>query len=546
MSSGDNGTTISAINSSSYSNSLLELHNTNKYGIISSNCCDVANFEVAGNLVDASLFNSNGGAVAIAGNTDVGWYPTGEWKLNSLTSVIKACHLGTNQTQTRYCTADWAWYVGKNPYNYRYYETYLTNNYFGDPEMNYYTKEPISMVTKVSPRHIALDVSNTIEVSIKNLPYHQKVIVCLYQPSESGSDYQVVQEAEGVQHGDLVVSFNISANALTAGNLYVTVTGFNYLPFTDEILVSPGCEKNSDIEQITSTPAFPWSGIMYKDHDVVVKAGTTLTVKGTVYFVPEAKLIVEPGAKLIVDGGVLGTSCENLWQGVEVWGQYNQIQLSNYQGEIDIINGGIIQDAIYGIKTFKGDFIGYDVYNTGGIIKCNGAGFLNNQIAISYHLYSYKNLPNFGYFKDCNFTWDDNYILSSNQILGEYPKAMVSLNGINNINFTRCKFKNAMTTTPYNETRGYAFLTNSADFTVTGDENTYDLSTIEGFYYGVSCGSGYPTIVCINNTSFINNLRGLYCSTGYVLSSVIRNRFYTHTGTSAYPASGIYLDNATG
>ncbi len=38
--------------------------------------------------------------------------------------------MGTNQTQTRYCTADWAWYVGKSPYyDYYYnYETYLTNN----------------------------------------------------------------------------------------------------------------------------------------------------------------------------------------------------------------------------------------------------------------------------------------------------------------------------------------------------------------------------------------------------------------------------------
>lgn len=70
----------------------LYLSNVNKYGIINSNCCNVANFEVIENMLDASLFNNTGGAVAFAGNTDVGWYPTGEEKLFNLSVVLNACH----------------------------------------------------------------------------------------------------------------------------------------------------------------------------------------------------------------------------------------------------------------------------------------------------------------------------------------------------------------------------------------------------------------------------------------------------------------------
>jgi hypothetical protein len=267
---GDNGQEISEINCYSGSNGLLSLHNVKKYGIVSSNCCNVANFIANDNMLDASLFNSNGGFVAMAGNTDLGWNPTGAAKLNALTSVIRACHLGTNQAQTRYCSADWAWFINKNPYAYGFYETYLTNNYFGDPDMIYYTKEPVRFIAEVSPRHIGLDTDNSIVVTIKNLSFQHKATVCLYQASVTGDGFQEVQEINALQHGDQTATFNILANTLTTGILYVTVSGFNYMPITDEIFVSPSCTKNSSTMVIRSTPLLPWSGERFINQDITI------------------------------------------------------------------------------------------------------------------------------------------------------------------------------------------------------------------------------------------------------------------------------------
>lgn len=545
MSIGTNVTPISAINSGNGTNGLLSLNNFNKYGIISSNCCHVANFENTGNIVDALLFNQFGGSVAMAGNTDVGWYPNGQQALKKLSQSINHCHFGIETLKTRYFPANYSYSNSTYPYHYSNYETYLSHNYFGDPEMMNYTKEPIKIAASVSPRHIALDVANTIEVTINNLDYQQIATVCLYQPSNGGNEFQDVQQAVGTQNLNEVIAFNIPPNTLLAGDLFVTITGFNFLPFIDTIVVSPNCVKKQTIEEITGIP-FPWVGRKYKDQDVIIKSGATLTVKGEVYFVPGSKLIVEPGAKLVIDGGVLGTSCEALWEGVEVWGRYDQIQLSNYQGVVEIINGGTIKDAVFGIRAYKSTLKGYDDSYTGGILRCTNSNFINNQTAIIFHPYKYNTTPNLSFFTNSNFIWDDNYILPDNPFIGGYPVNMVDLNGINNIYFTRCKFENRMTTSQFDEKRGNAFYTYNSNFTVKGDDNTFDLSKIEGFHYGIRCGSVVPGLVNIKNTTFDNNLRGVYCGTNNILMLVNRNKFYTHTGTELKPACGIYLDNATG
>jgi hypothetical protein len=52
--------------------------------------------------------------------------------------------------------------------------------------------------------------------------------------------------------------------------------------------------------------------------DIRVKAGTTLFIKGTVEMVPQGRIILEPGARLVVDGGRITSALysESHWQGV--------------------------------------------------------------------------------------------------------------------------------------------------------------------------------------------------------------------------------------
>ncbi|MCC5924852.1 MAG: hypothetical protein JJT77_13800, partial [Crocinitomicaceae bacterium] len=48
-----------------------------------------------------------------------------------------------------------------------------------------------------------------------------------------------------------------------------------------------------------------WDFPLKMFENLVIKSGNTLTIKCEVQFLPEAKIIVEPGAKLIIDGGKL-------------------------------------------------------------------------------------------------------------------------------------------------------------------------------------------------------------------------------------------------
>ena len=57
-----------------------------------------------------------------------------------------------------------------------------------------------------------------------------------------------------------------------------------------------------------------------------ISSGTTLT-KNTLYCSPTVKIVVYPGAKLIIDGGILTNICDGeLWQGIyvkEIHGSYS-------------------------------------------------------------------------------------------------------------------------------------------------------------------------------------------------------------------------------
>ena len=85
--------------------------------------------------------------------------------------------------------------------------------------------------------------------------------------------------------------------------------------------------------------------------DVIVEAGQTLTVTGTLTFAECASLIVKREGRLIIDGGTL-TSCGDEWMGVVVEGlQGERNNQTGIAGKVELINKAVIENARIGITT---------------------------------------------------------------------------------------------------------------------------------------------------------------------------------------------------
>jgi hypothetical protein len=180
-----------------------------------------------------------------------------------------------------------------------------------------------------------------------------------------------------------------------------------------------------------------------------VKDNSTLIIKGTATFCKTAKIIVEPGSKLIVDGGTLTNSCDGeLWQGIEVWGDTNNKQTNPYQGVVELKNGVVIENAICGIYVGqKVSPLRAQTVGGGGIVSATNAKFINNKQAIHFNPYSYNDSQynmypnNASYFINCYFSLDNNALFGS----AEAAVAQVELQKVKGISFQYCNFSDYRT-----------------------------------------------------------------------------------------------------
>ena len=292
--------------------------------------------------------------------------------------------------------------------------------------------------------------------------------------------------------------------------------------------------------QICGGESVTWTeDVTYAD-EIRVCTGSTLTIKSEVGFVPDGKLIVERGGKLILDGGVLTNVIEDMpWKGIELWGTASATQNPIDQGWVEIINEGMIENALVGIKTCKmdedqneGDEINYDF--TGGIVQASEAVFRNNRFAVIFYDYSSTSAS---YFDDCDFVLNDNYI-------GEYdPGYFVRLNSMHGIDFTYCRFKNESSNNCYGKGI-YGF---NSGFRVQGkylNGNPFngEFLNLKRGIYATSGGTSYfPEIA---HTDFTGNFRGVFFS-ALQLGSV-KNCTIETGPTCAGASYGIYLDNSSG
>ena len=297
-----------------------------------------------------------------------------------------------------------------------------------------------------------------------------------------------------------------------------------------------------------------WGSEKYLDHDIIIDNGGTLTILNTIHMGGLTKIIVKPGGKLILDyGAVLTGLCDNMWQGIEVWGNSNTHQYaingSYGQGYIELKNGAVIENAKCAVELWRpGDYM-----TTGGIIHATDAIFRNNATAVralsynNYHPYTHAPKNYNAYFNNCSFVVDENYIGSET-----FEKHIVLL-VVDGIEFKGCDFS---ATRSVNGVDPYCkgLFTFDASFSVTSPCTTnntpcpweeMDHSTFTGLYSGILAFGGLsnPRTFVVREAIFSNNDYGINVLNSH-FPTIIFNDFEIGGGYCDFNY-GVCLKNST-
>jgi hypothetical protein len=286
-----------------------------------------------------------------------------------------------------------------------------------------------------------------------------------------------------------------------------------------------------------------------------IKITTDTTWQGSVRL--DKPLIIEAGGKIT-------KSCDELWRGIQIWGDssLSQYPYSN-QGYLSIINGGCIEYAKTAV--FVGRKLSDTAYRyaySGGIVTCEDALFLNNEVDVEFlpfrndHPYPPGNeIENFSGFRTTKFKmYDPEFVLPK-------PIAHVILDEVNGVEFYGCEFiTEEIPNYPIEENdRGIGILAYDAQVLVKGKCTSatipcsgYDSCYFKNLRYGIKAyNSGKNKYFSVSESVLDSNVSGIYIS-GYHEPVIISSYFYIFLGTEIIPSleeqffGGIYLHGSTG
>lgn len=154
-----------------------------------------------------------------------------------------------------------------------------------------------------------------------------------------------------------------------------------------------------------------WNDHVYLlNRDVIVETGSTLTINCEVRMGEGKTIIVQRGAKLVVDGGKISNLCEDtFWEGIVVYGNANQEQPNENDilqpddaGVVHIKNNSRIEYAEKAVRAAGEGVLGYAnrIAHWGGLIIAENSHFTNNKKAAGFKAYDF---PNKSKFINCTF-----------------------------------------------------------------------------------------------------------------------------------------------
>jgi hypothetical protein len=301
----------------------------------------------------------------------------------------------------------------------------------------------------------------------------------------------------------------------------------SYRKVLTDLIIGKGEQRNIDFD-------FEFQG-----NKIVIEVDALLIISGTAFMNPNAQLLVECGGKLILDGGTLTGLDNEMWRGIEVWGNPTLSSTESNQGSFFVINGGTIENAIVGIRTAKTvqdeESETIDLSFSGGIVKVSDGRFVNNRTAIYFYKY-----PAAGYshqysgiiMNNTSFETNDDYDGST------FPRYFIYMNDISRVTLTACTFLDN-TSQQIKQSGVYSF---NSQFIIKGSTSGgsgYN-SNFKKLNFGVYALASTPNrFPDISHTGFEDNQKGIYFS-GISHAQVNYCNFTTSAGqTGSY---GLYLD----
>lgn len=336
-----------------------------------------------------------------------------------------------------------------------------------------------------------------------------------------------------------------------------------------------------------STGNLTWNKDKYIGGEILIGSGYTLTITddAIISMGENSKIVIMDGGKLVVNNATITSGCNGMWQGIELQGDYSELQSDAAKGVVELLNGAVIENAVIGISTrTPGNvFIG-SIPGTGGIIRAENATFRNCQTAVQ--MYPFKNNgSNYAtsidksYFRNCTFVTDDDFLLK-----GVTAPTHMNLDGIYQLRVEGCTFRNDETPPVpgylYSSLKGTGIMALDASVVVTplcttqtvpcGGQirnqfinlhnaihitqplTTQGYSTLikeadfTGNYRAVYANS--PQLLQVKQCSLVNNYRGVYLlnSQGAMVEvNYVEIAEEYETTTLGYPY-GLYLDAGHG
>lgn len=298
-----------------------------------------------------------------------------------------------------------------------------------------------------------------------------------------------------------------------------------------------------------------WSTDIYLLENLVVKSGNTLTINnGSKLYMPaKSKIIIEPGAKILLTNATITNACGAIWRGIEVHGNYSQNQNATNQGML-IMNNSTIEYAEDAVMLWKiGDF-----NKSGGIVQAVNSTFRNNGRSVEFM--AYPNFNSASYFEKCTFKVDNQFPSTHNF------RAFVTMWNVKAVSFRGCEFDVQAPNLVFDdqhvfENRGYGILAYDANFTVTyhcpagidpcpAKQN----GSFKNLKYAISAHSmEQDRPITVAYTDFKDNQWGIH-NVGVNNAVLVRNNFELGKQWSTYsdgvnymgPSEGISIYTGTG